>query len=81
MDFYNLRDTDPGSIYPTGPDGTVKRYNDIPLKYHANVDTVDPPLDRIPDDKPANTKRDLQDIIAFLKTLTDGYAPGRGGPH
>ncbi len=81
MDFYNLRDTDPGSIYPTGPDGTVKKYNDIPLKYHANVDTVDPPLDRIPDDKPANTKRDLQDIIAFLKTLTDGYAPGRGGPH
>ncbi len=73
MDFYNLRDTDPAAIYPTGPDGKVEKYDDIPPRYRANVDTVDPPLDRTLGDKPANSKQDLQDIIAFLKTLTDGY--------
>ena len=81
MDFYNLRDTDPAAIYPTGPDGKVEKYNDIPLQYRANVDTTDPPLDRTLGEKPANTRRDLRDIIAFLKTLTDGYVPGRGEPH
>jgi cytochrome c peroxidase len=79
MDFYNLRDTDPAAIYPTGPDGKVKKFNDIPPRYRANVDTTDPPLDRTLGDQPANTDRDLQDIIAFLKTLTDGYVPGSGG--
>jgi cytochrome c peroxidase len=78
MDFYNLRDTDPGAIYPTGPDGKVEKYDDIPPQYRANVDTTDPPLDRTLGDKPANSAQDLQDIIAFLKTLTDGYKPGAG---
>ena len=73
MDFYNLRDTDPASIYPTGPDGKVEKYNDIPAQYRTNVDTTDPPLDRTPGQKPANSQQDLQDIIAFIKTLTDGY--------
>jgi len=81
MDFYNLRDTDPGAIYPMRPDGKVEKFNDIPPRYRANVDTADPPLDRAPGDKPANTERDPQDIIAFLKTLTDGYEQGPGGTH
>lgn len=76
MDFYNLRDTDPGAIYPAGLDGKVEKFNDIPPQYRANVDTVDPPLDRTLADKPANSAQDLQDIIAFLKTLTDGYRSG-----
>ncbi len=78
MDFYNLRDTDPVAIYPTGPDGKVEKYDDIPPRYRANVDAVDPPLDRNLGEKPANSKQDLQDIIAFLKTLTDGYRSEAG---
>ena len=45
----------------------------MPQKYHANVDVTDPPFDRHLGDKPAMTDQDMADIIAFLKTLTDGY--------
>lgn len=75
IDFYSFRDVAPEKIYPRGKDGRVEKYNDIPAQYRANVDTADPPLDRQPGDKPAMTAEDEADIIAFLKTLTDGYHP------
>ncbi len=77
LDFYNFRDTDPQKVYPRGPDGTVKKYNDIPPAYRANVDVADPPFDRHLGEKPAMTAQDEADIIAFLKTLTDGYQPAK----
>ena len=73
LDFYDFRDTNPEKIYPVRADGTIEKYNDIPAKYQANVDIVDPPFDRHPGEKPAMSEQDMQDIIAFLKTLTDGY--------
>lgn len=73
MDFYNFRDTDPGRIYPHAADGTVEKFNDLPKKYWANIDSADPPLDRHLGEKPALTAQDERDIIAFLGTLTDGY--------
>lgn len=73
LDFYNLRDTNPERIYPRAADGTVQKYNDLPKKYWANIDSSDPPLDRHLGDKPALTPGEERDIIAFLKTLTDGY--------
>jgi cytochrome c peroxidase len=73
MDFYNFRDTNPEKVFAHAADGTVQKYDDIPQKYHANVDVIDPPFDRHPGDKPAMTDQDEADIIAFLKTLTDGY--------
>jgi cytochrome c peroxidase len=75
MDFYNFRDTNPDKVFRRGADGTVQKYDDLPPKYHANVDVTDPPFDRHPGDKPAMTEQDEADIIAFLKTLTDGYKP------
>ena len=75
LDFYNFRDTSPEKVYPRAADGTVQKYNDIPQKYHANVDVSDPPLDRHPGETPAMTDQDEADIIAFLKTLNDGYKP------
>ncbi|EJN08731.1 cytochrome c peroxidase [Bradyrhizobium sp. YR681] len=75
LDFYNFRDTSPEKVFPRAADGTVLRYDDLPQKYHANVDVTDPPFDRHPGDRPAMTERDEVDIIAFLKTLTDGYKP------
>jgi len=38
LDFYNFRDTNPEKIYPRAADGTVQKYNDIPVQYQANVD-------------------------------------------
>jgi cytochrome c peroxidase len=75
MDFYNFRDTNPEKIYPHAADGTVRKYDDIPAKYHANVDVTDPPFDRHAGEAPAMTAQDEADIIAFLNTLTDGYKP------
>jgi cytochrome c peroxidase len=75
MDFYDFRDVDPGRIYPKEPDGGVEKYDDIPARYQANADVTDPPFDRHPGELPAMTAQDRQDIIAFLKTLTDGYKP------
>ncbi|MGX1320352.1 cytochrome c peroxidase [Bradyrhizobium sp. USDA 377] len=73
LDFYNFRDTNPEKVFPRAADGTVLKYDDLPTKYHANVDVTDPPFDRHPGGKPAMTEQDEADIIAFLKTLTDGY--------
>ncbi|MFZ2007447.1 MAG: cytochrome c peroxidase [Stellaceae bacterium] len=75
LDFYDFRDVAPDKIYPRAADGTVLKYDDIPLKYRANVDVADPPFDRHLGDQPAMTAQDEADIIAFLKTLTDGYQP------
>ena len=75
MDFYNFRDTNPEKVYPLAPDGKVQKYNDIPPRYHANVDVADPPFNRHLGDEPAMTAQDEADIIAFLQTLNDGYKP------
>jgi cytochrome c peroxidase len=75
MDFYNLRNTSPEKIYPHDASGKVALFNDIPAQYQKNVDFQDAPFDRKPGDKPAMTDQDIQDIIAFMNTLTDGYHP------
>ena len=74
--FYNFRDTRPNKIYPLGPSGAVDIYNDIPKKYRANVDVTDAPFDRKANDAPVLSDQDMADIIAFLKTLDDGFGGG-----
>ncbi|MBW0446983.1 c-type cytochrome [bacterium M00.F.Ca.ET.228.01.1.1] len=76
MDFYNLRNTSPEKIYPRDASGKVQKYNDLPAQYHANVDASDAPFDRKLGDKPAMSDADIEDIIAFMKTLSDGYHVG-----
>jgi len=73
LDWYVNRDLQPERFYPRGTKGAVVKYDDIPAKYRANVDITDAPFDRKPGDKPALNKQDIQDIIAFLRTLNDGY--------
>lgn len=77
LDFYDFRDTRPQAVYPPGPDGKPLKYNDLPVADRGNVDVTDPPFDRKPGERPAMSARDEADIIAFLKTLTDGYRPHR----
>nr|WP_244818460.1 cytochrome c peroxidase [Caballeronia sp. Lep1P3] len=75
IDFYNLRGTNPEKIYPHDASGKPMQYDDLPAKYHANIDVADAPLNRKPGDTPAMTDDEIKDIIAFLNTLTDGYKP------
>lgn len=73
MEFYNLRSIDPGRIYPHDVDGKPDINNDLPRQYWSNIDTSDAPFNRKPGQPPAMTDRDIDDIIAFLGTLDDGY--------
>jgi cytochrome c peroxidase len=75
LDFYDLRDTDPAKIYPRRADGGVAKYDDLPLRFRANIDVTDPPFNRHRGDTPAMSAADERDIIAFLGMLTDGYRP------
>jgi cytochrome c peroxidase len=72
LDFYAERDTDLGKWYPRSASGMVRKFDDLPAEFRGNVN-IEPPFDRHPGDLPALSKAERQDIIAFLKTLTDGY--------
>lgn len=73
--FYVQRDTHPEKYYPRNADGTVNKFDDLPAEYHRNVNTTEVPYDRKPGDAPALSDDEVDDVVAFLKTLTDGYEP------
>jgi cytochrome c peroxidase len=70
--FYAERDTDPQKWYPRAPDGSLLKFDDLPAKYQRNVDR-EPPFDRRAGGQPAMSEADIDDIVAFLNTLTDGF--------
>ena len=72
MEFYVERDTNPEKWYPRHHDGSIRRFDDLPLQYHDNIN-VEPPFDRKPGDRPALIGSEIDDIVAFLQTLTDGF--------
>ena len=72
LHFYNERDLYPERYYPRNPDGSVHRFDDLPPGYPDNIDH-DPPLDRKPGAEPALSEPEIDDLIAFLETLNDGY--------
>lgn len=79
--FYNFRDHEPARVYPRGADGTVLRFDDLPPTAWGNVDTTDRPFGG--SSAPALTRQEMRDIVAFLRTLTDGWVPAppaRTGP-
>ncbi len=73
--FYVQRDTHPEKWYPLNADGTVNKFDDLPPQYHANVNTAEVPYDRVLGDAPALTDAEVDDVVAFLRTLSDGYRP------
>jgi hypothetical protein len=73
MHFYVERETNPAKWYPRLANGEIDRYNDLPPRYKQNIDIVDAPFDRKEGDEPALNDVEIDDVIAFLKTLTDGY--------
>jgi cytochrome c peroxidase len=72
MEFYVERDIHAERWYPRDADGRVRKFDDLPAQYHGNVN-VEPPFDRRPGDAPALSRSEIDDVIAFLGTLTDGY--------
>jgi cytochrome c peroxidase len=75
--FYARRDTNPDEWYPRGADGRPRVFDDLPSRYRANVNR-EPPFGRAPGEAPALTLADIDDVVAFLQTLSDGY---RAGPN
>jgi cytochrome c peroxidase len=71
--FYVRRDTNPEQWYPLGADGTVQKFNDLPAQYRANVNTTEVPYNRQPGMAPALSPGEIDDVVKFLGTLTDGY--------
>ena len=75
LTFYVQRDTNPEKFYPTDANGAVVKFDDLPPQYRRNVNTQEVPYDRHPGDAPALSDAEIDDVIAFLRTLSDGYAP------
>jgi cytochrome c peroxidase len=77
--FYAERDTNPEKWYRRNADGTVWKFDDLPGRYHANVN-IEPPFDRHVGDEPVLSAQEIDDIIAFLQTLNDGYLDDKRRP-
>jgi len=75
-EFYNERDLHPEKFYSRNQDGSVHPFDDLPP---GSADTIDhdPPLDRKPGQEPALSDADIEDLIAFLNTLTDADVASR----
>lgn len=73
--FYVRRDTNPEEWYPVAADGSIQKFNDLPAQYRANVNTSEAPYNRAPGTVPALSENEIDDLIQFLGTLTDGYQP------
>jgi len=72
VDFYSRRDTAPDAWYPAGSAG-VRKFDDLPAELAGAVNTTEVPYDRKAGGVPALTPAEIDDIVAFLKTLDDGY--------
>jgi cytochrome c peroxidase len=70
--FYVRRDTNPEEWYPAGAAG-VDKFNDLPAELRGNVNTSEKPYDRTLGQAPALNEQEIDDLVAFLQTLTDGY--------
>lgn len=66
--FYATRNSDPQRWY--GSSGVA---NDLPAKYLGNIETTKAPFNRKLSDGAALTESEINDVVAFLHTLSDGY--------
>ena len=73
--FYVRRDTHPEEWYPRNADGSVNKFDDLPAEFHKNVNITEAPYNRKPGDAPALNDAEINDVVAFLNTLTDGFKP------
>lgn len=70
--FYVEREPHPERWYPRKADGGIDKYDDLPEAAKNNIN-IDPPFDRKAGEAPALNPAEIDDVVAFLGTLTDGY--------
>ncbi len=75
IEFYVDRDLHPAKWYGKAAGGRAHRYDDLPASDYANVNH-EPPLDRKAGDSPALSSTEIDDLIVFLRTLTDADLAG-----
>lgn len=75
VSFYVRRDTNPEEFYPIGSNGLPQKFNDLPAQFTINVNTSEAPYNRHDGELPALSSSEIDDVVAFLNTLTDGYHP------
>lgn len=66
--FYSTRNTNPQRWY--GPSGVP---NDLPAQYRGNIESIKAPFNRAPTAGPLLTEPEVADVVAFLRTLSDGF--------
>jgi cytochrome c peroxidase len=71
MDFYNTRGTDPRRWYGKGAP-----FDDVARSFHGNVNVNSPPINRRPGMPEALSDAEIDDLIAFLRSLTDARYAG-----
>ena len=69
--FYISRDTQPEDWYPRKTSKAIAKFNDLPAKYHVNVNVDEVPYGGKRGDKPVLSEQEIDDVVAFLRTLTD----------
>jgi cytochrome c peroxidase len=74
--FYVERDVNPGKWYPRDAGGRIRKYDDLPPEYQSNINN-EPPFGDRPGGRPALMAAEIDDIVAFLATLSDGYLAER----
>ncbi len=57
-------------------DGDAEKFDDLPERYRGNVE-MQAPFGRKAGEAPALSEEEIDDVVAFLGTLTDGYRAGR----
>ena len=56
-------------------DGVPQKFDDLPQQYRSNIDTQMPLDGRARGGTPPMTEQEMEDLEAFLNTLTDNYEP------
>jgi cytochrome c peroxidase len=60
--------------------GRVAKFDDLPPAFVRNIDPQLPLDGRAKGSKDALTEQDVQDLVCFIETLTDGYVPPASPP-
>jgi cytochrome c peroxidase len=71
--FYVTRDITPERWYAKNARGQAVAYDDLPARYHANLNREAPFADQKPRAAPRLSPNEIDDVVAFLHTLTDGW--------
>ncbi len=74
LGFYATRDTAPERWYPRDGTGALLKFDDLPPHLRGSVNTHSPPYaGRVAGGAPALSEAEIDDLLAFLLTLDDGY--------